>query len=64
MSGKPQYSDPVVQERAVQLSAPLPGKPFEFNAAKMTLGFTCAPQLLAGTSRLAIGAGGRVELPL
>jgi excinuclease ABC subunit B len=32
MSGKPQYSDPVVEERAVQLSAPLPGKPFELKS--------------------------------
>ncbi|MBA4096126.1 MAG: excinuclease ABC subunit UvrB [Rhodospirillum sp.] len=32
MSGKPQYSDPVVEERAVQLSAPLPGRPFEFRS--------------------------------
>src|SRR5688572_22118852 len=32
MSSKPQYSDPVVEERAVQLSAPLPGKPFEFKS--------------------------------
>ena len=32
MSGKPQYSDPVVEERAVQVSAPLPGKPFEFKS--------------------------------
>src|SRR3990170_3810893 len=30
MSSKPQYSDPVVEERAVQLAAPLPGKPFQF----------------------------------
>src|ERR671925_1102957 len=30
MSTKPQYSDPVVEERAVQLAAPLPGKPFQF----------------------------------
>src|SRR5688500_6894892 len=32
MSSKPQYSDPVVEERAVQLSAPLLGKPFEFKS--------------------------------
>src|SRR5690242_17116898 len=32
MSSKPQYSDPVVEERAVQLSAPLPGRPFEFKS--------------------------------
>src|SRR5687767_1759647 len=32
MSSKPQYSDPVVEERAVQVSAPLPGKPFEFKS--------------------------------
>ncbi|MEZ5829769.1 MAG: excinuclease ABC subunit UvrB [Dongiaceae bacterium] len=32
MSSKPQYSDPVVEERAVQLAAPLPGKPFELKS--------------------------------
>src|SRR5262249_46095960 len=32
MSSKPQHSDPVVEERAVQLAAPLPGKPFEIQS--------------------------------